>query len=94
MFKARKQAHSKLCNCLCNAEDGQKDQSVVGFIKFTFLSNGCNWLVDNDRAAIDCRSQKLSCMYSCIPGMGAEKPVDLPVAFRDYVVITWFATAG
>ena len=38
MFKARKQAHSKLCNCSCNAEDGQKDQPVVGFIKFMFLS--------------------------------------------------------
>jgi len=25
-FKARKQAHSELCNCWSNAEAGQKDQ--------------------------------------------------------------------
>ncbi|MGH8556626.1 MAG: DUF547 domain-containing protein, partial [Methylococcales bacterium] len=31
------QAHSGLCNCLCNAEDGQKDKSVAQVIKFTFL---------------------------------------------------------
>ncbi len=36
--EARKQAHSKLCNCFRNAEDGQKDQSVSKVIKFTFLS--------------------------------------------------------
>jgi hypothetical protein len=39
IFKARKQAHSKLCNCLRNAEEGQKDKSVAGVIKFPFLSS-------------------------------------------------------
>jgi hypothetical protein len=38
MFKARKQAHGKPCNCLRNAEDGRKDKSVAGIIKFTFLN--------------------------------------------------------
>ena len=38
IFEAYKQAHSGLCNCLCNAEDGQKDKSVSYVIKFTFLS--------------------------------------------------------
>ncbi len=37
--EARKQAHSKLCNCFRNAEDGQKDQSVSDVIKFTFLND-------------------------------------------------------
>ena len=37
IFKAYKQAHSELCNCLCNAEDGQKDKSVSHAMKFTFL---------------------------------------------------------
>jgi hypothetical protein len=32
VFKAKKQAHSELCNCFCNAEDGQKDKSVVEVI--------------------------------------------------------------
>jgi inorganic pyrophosphatase len=26
VFKARQQAHSELCNCCCNVEDGQKDK--------------------------------------------------------------------
>ncbi len=29
VFKAHKQAHSKLRNCLCNTEDGQKDKLVA-----------------------------------------------------------------
>ncbi len=36
--EARKQAHSQLCNGLRNAEEGQKDKSVAGVIKFTFLN--------------------------------------------------------
>jgi beta-barrel assembly-enhancing protease len=37
IFKAYKQAHSGLCNCLFNAGDGQKDKPVSDVIKFTFL---------------------------------------------------------
>ena len=37
-FKAYNQAHSKLCNCLYNAEDGQKDKFVVEVILFPFLT--------------------------------------------------------
>ncbi len=36
--EARKQAHGQPCNCLRNAEEGWKDKSVAGIIKFTFLS--------------------------------------------------------
>ena len=34
---AQKQAHSELCNCFCNAEDGQKGKPVVQVISCTFL---------------------------------------------------------
>ncbi len=45
IFKARKQAHSKLCNCFRNAEDGQKDKPVSDVIKFTFLTQSQNFNV-------------------------------------------------
>jgi hypothetical protein len=34
---APQQAHSELCNCCGNAEDGQQDKSVVEVISCTFL---------------------------------------------------------
>jgi predicted nucleic acid-binding protein len=38
VFKAQQQAHSELCNCCCNTEDGQQDKSVDDVISCTFLS--------------------------------------------------------
>jgi hypothetical protein len=38
IFKARKQAHSRLYNCLRNAEDEQKDKSVSDVIESSLLS--------------------------------------------------------
>ena len=37
VFKAPQQAHSELCNCCGNTEDGQQDKSVVEVISCAFL---------------------------------------------------------
>lgn len=40
IFKACKQAHRKLCNCLHSADDGQKGMLVSDIINFMFLGIG------------------------------------------------------
>ncbi len=64
VFNAHKRAHSKLCNCLCNAEDEKKDKSDGQVISRTSLIE-VNRLFCRERCLDVLRM--LLCCFSMLP---------------------------